>query len=134
MPDSSLPSWNEGAAKSAIVDFVERATTDGPDFVPVADRIAAFDNDGTLWSEQPLPPQFDFVFRKWGEEVKANPALADEQPYKSLSEHDMSFFAGVATQDPATISTLLKAFARSWAGTTPEEFDAQVLDDDQEDS
>ena len=51
-------------------------TTDGPDFVPPAERIATFDNDGTLWVEQPLPPQFDFVFGKWAEEIKADPSLA----------------------------------------------------------
>ena len=56
---------------------MKRTTTDGPDFVPVADRIAAFDNDGTLWVEQPLPPQFDFVFRTWAEEIKADPSMAE---------------------------------------------------------
>ncbi|WEO77166.1 HAD family hydrolase [Cryobacterium sp. SO2] len=126
MAGSVLPSWNEGPAKQAIVDFVAGAITPGDDFVEVADRIAAFDNDGTLWSEQPLPPQFDFVFRKWGEEVKANPALAQVEPYKGLLAHDMSFLAGVATQDPEAISTLFAAFSRSWAGTTPEVFDAEV--------
>ena len=54
MADSVLASWNEGQAREAILDFVGRATTDGPDFVPQADRIATFDNDGTLWVEQPL--------------------------------------------------------------------------------
>jgi phosphoserine phosphatase len=121
-----LASWNNGAAKAAILDFVKRMTSDGPDFVPVADRIASFDNDGTLWVEQPLPPQFDFVFRKWAEEVKADPSLASQQPYKAIIERDPAFFEGVATQEPTVIESLLKAFARSWAGTTPAEFDAQV--------
>jgi phosphoglycolate phosphatase-like HAD superfamily hydrolase len=121
-----LPSWNDGPAKQAVLDFVASTTTPGPSFVEVADRIAAFDNDGTLWSERPLAPQFDFVFRRWGEEVKADPSLAGVQPYKALVEKDMAFFAGVGTQDPATIDTLLKAFSRSWAGSTPAEFDAEV--------
>jgi phosphoserine phosphatase len=94
--------------------------------VPVADRIASFDNDGTLWVEVPLPPQFDFVFRTWAEEVKADPSLAQRQPYKALFEKEPSFLAGIATQDPPVIESLLQAFARSWAGTTPAEFDAQV--------
>lgn len=123
---AELASWNDGPARRAIVDFVTSAVTQGPGFVPVSDRIATFDNDGTLWVEQPLPPQFDFVFRKWGEEVKQNPSLAAEQPYKALVEHDMAFFAGVATQDPKVIATLLRAFSRSWTRTTPDEFDAQV--------
>lgn len=81
-----------------------------------------------LWAEQPLAPQFDFVFRIWGAEVHADPSLAEEQPYKALATHDLSFFGGVATQDPDTLATLLRAFARSWKGTTPAEFDAQVRD------
>jgi hypothetical protein len=64
MTETVLESWNNGPAKQAVVDFVASATTPGPGFVSVADRVATFDNDGTLWVEQPLPPQFDFVFRK----------------------------------------------------------------------
>jgi phosphoglycolate phosphatase-like HAD superfamily hydrolase len=123
-----LASWKDGPAKQAILDFVNAATTPGARFVELADRIATFDNDGTLWVEQPIPPQFDFVFRKWEEEVKADPSLAEQQPYKALIERDQAFFEGVTTQDPAVVSTLVEAFARSWAGTTPEEFTAQVRD------
>jgi phosphoserine phosphatase len=126
MAETLLPSWNDTPARRAIVEFVDSATTPGAGFIDPADRIATFDNDGTLWSEQPLPPQFDFVFRKWGEEVKADPTLASVQPYKALVDHDLAFFAGVATQDPATIQSLLAAFTRSWAGTTPAVFDAEV--------
>jgi phosphoserine phosphatase len=126
MSQAVLASWNEGKAREAILDFVKRVTTDGPDFVPPADRIASFDNDGTLWVEQPLPPQFDFVFGKWADEVRQDPSLAAKQPYKALIERDPAFLQGLATQDPATVETLLQAFTRSWAGTTPEEFDAQV--------
>src|SRR5499426_1070421 len=95
-----LPSWKDTPARQAILDFVRAATTPGAAFVEPADRIAAFDNDGTLWVEQPIPPQFDFVFRKWGEEVKADPSLAEQQPYKALIDMDQAFFEGVATQDP----------------------------------
>lgn len=77
----------------------------------MADRIATFDNDGTLWVEQPLPPQFDFVFRAWGEEIKADPSLAGKQPYKAIIARDPAFFAGIATQDPEVVGTLLAAFA-----------------------
>jgi phosphoglycolate phosphatase-like HAD superfamily hydrolase len=121
-----LPSWTDGPARRAIIDFVESATTPGSGFVTLADRIATFDNDGTLWVEQPLPPQFDFVFGKWGEEIKADPSLAEQQPYKAIIARDPGFFAGVATQDPEVVGTLLAAFARTWKGTTPDEFDAQV--------
>jgi phosphoserine phosphatase len=123
-----LASWSDGPARQAIVDFVTSATTEGPGFVPVADRIATFDNDGTLWVEQPLPPQFDFVFRKWGEEIKADPSLAEQQPYKAIIARDPAFFAALGVQDPEVVATLLAAFSRTWKGTTPEEFDAQVRD------
>jgi phosphoglycolate phosphatase-like HAD superfamily hydrolase len=126
MTGTALESWNDGPAKQAITDFIASATTPGPDFVAVADRIATFDNDGTLWVEQPLPPQFDFVFRKWGEEIKQDPSLASQQPYKAIIEKDMAFLGGVAVQDPVVVGALLQAFTRSWAGTTPDEFDAQV--------
>jgi phosphoserine phosphatase len=105
---------------------VTSATTPGAAFVEVADRIATFDNDGTLWVEQPLPPQFDFVFRRWAEEIKADPSLAEQQPYKAIIARDPAFFAALGVQDPEVVGTLLAAFARTWSGTTPEEFDAQV--------
>ena len=122
----ALTSWRDGPVKRAIADFVTSATRHGPSFIPVADRVAAFDNDGTLWVEQPMPPQLDFVFRKWAAEVKAEPSLAEQQPYRAIIEKDEAFFEGVATQDPKIVATLLQAFASSWADTTPEEFDAQV--------
>ncbi|MFE2721603.1 haloacid dehalogenase-like hydrolase [Kitasatospora sp. NPDC059327] len=126
MTEQVLGSWQDGVAKRAVLDFVRASTTPGAAFVEPADRIAAFDNDGTLWVEQPMPPQFDFVFRTWQQEVARDPSLAARQPYKALVERDQVFFEGVATQDPSVVTTLLEAFARSWSGTTPEEFDAQV--------
>ncbi|WP_030727409.1 HAD family hydrolase [Streptomyces sp. NRRL S-237] len=126
MTETVLASWKDGPAKRAILGFVHAATTAGSAFVEVGDRIATFDNDGTLWVEQPLPPQFDFVFRTWEKEVQADPQLAARQPYKALIERDQTFFEGLATQEAQAVSTLVEAFARSWAGTTPQEFDAQV--------
>jgi phosphoserine phosphatase len=121
-----LASWNDRPARQAILEFVAAVTRAGPGFVPASDRIAAFDNDGTLWVEQPMPPQFDFQFRKWAEEVKADPTLAGQQPYKAVIEKDATFFEGVATQDPQVVATLIQGFAHSWSGMTPDAFDAQV--------
>ena len=73
-----------------------------------------------------MPPQFDFVFRKWAAEVEADPSLAAQQPYKAIIEEDEAFFERVAMQDPEIVASLLEAFAHSWAGTTPDEFDAEV--------
>ena len=127
MTEAPLSSWKDGPAKQAILGFVTGVVTEGEaDVVPASDRIASFDNDGTLWVEQPLPPQFDFVFRRWAEEVKADPSLAEKQPYKALLEKDMGFLGGIATQEPEVIGSLLEAFGRTWAGRTPDEFDAQV--------
>jgi hypothetical protein len=101
MGDTALASWRDGTAKQAILDFITDVTTVGsPDFVPPADRIATFDNDGTLWVKQPLPPQFDFVFGKWAQEVKQEPALAQQQPYKGIFGRDPAFFQDTATQEP----------------------------------
>ena len=124
--NAALTSWREGPAKQAVVDFVTAATREGPQFIPAADRIATFDNDGTLWVEQPLPPQFDFVVGTWAKEIKQNPSMAQQQPYKAILERDPAFFQGLATQEPAVVAALLEAFGRSWAGTTPAEFEAQV--------
>jgi hypothetical protein len=75
-----LPSWNDGAAKQSIIAFVEKVTTPGtPEFVPVPERIATFDNDGTLWCEQPLPVQFYFALDR----VKA---LAPQHPEWKTTE------------------------------------------------
>lgn len=115
-----------GDAKLGILAFIRRSTTEGPEFIVPAERIATFDNDGTLWVEQPMPLQFDFVFGHWAEEIEAEPSLAQKQPYRASIERDPALFVGVATQDPEVIKTLLEAFGRSWKGTTPGDFEAQV--------
>lgn len=85
-----LPSWNEGEVKGEIIAFVDRITTqDNPDFVPVEQRIATFDNDGTLWPEQPLI-QGMFVRDRLAEQVANDPSLAEKQPYKAVLEGDLS--------------------------------------------
>ncbi len=79
---TELLSWTEGPTKSAIVDFVGRVTTDGPDFVAPEARVAVFDNDGTLWCEKPAYIQLDFLVRRLAEQAAADPALAAKQPYR----------------------------------------------------
>ena len=121
-----LASWNDGPAKQAVVDFIDSAVNEGPGFVRAADRIATFDNDGTLWVERPMPPQADFLFRTWAKEAKEDPSLASQQPYKAVIEQDQEFFAALITQDPEAVLSLERAVARSWAGTGPKVFEAQV--------
>ncbi|WP_428030032.1 HAD family hydrolase [Ancylobacter sp.] len=95
-PTDPLPSWNQGQAKQSILSFVERVTQQGgPDFVPVADRIAVFDNDGTLWSEQPVYFQFMFALDRVKELASAHPALAGQEPYKSVLSGDPAALAAL---------------------------------------
>lgn len=88
--DDPLPSWNEGATKSAIVDFVSRVTTEaGADFVAAEDRIATFDNDGTLWSEQPFYFQLAFALDRIKALAPAHPEWATTEPFKSVLAGDI---------------------------------------------
>ena len=91
-----LPSWNDGPARSAVLDFVARVTTPGsPDFVPEAERVAVFDNDGTLWAEQPLYFQLAFAIDRARELAAADPELAENALLKALIESGhLSFPSG----------------------------------------
>lgn len=115
-----LPSWNDGPNKQAVLDFVRRVTAAGsPDFVPVADRIATFDNDGTLWPEKPFI-EGEFVFSRLREDAKKNPALALKQPYKAVLEGDMEYF------ERGGDAALGSAFFAAETGMTEDVFDAEV--------
>jgi len=118
-----LPSWNDGQAKQSIISFVERVTTPGsPDFVPVAERIATFDNDGTLWSEQPLPVQLYFVIDRVKALAPQHPEWNTKEPFASLLKGDLqTMFAG---GDHA----LLDVMMATHAGMTTVEF-AQIVKD-----
>src|SRR5580698_1132649 len=77
-----LPSWNDGAAKQAIIAFVTRVTKEGgPDFVPPSDRIATFDNDGTLWVESPIYTQVAFAFDRVKQMAPQHPEWKTQQPF-----------------------------------------------------
>ena len=116
-----LPSWNDGNAKSAIVDFVTRTTTaGGADFVPVADRVACFDNDGTLWSEQPMYFQMAFAIDRIQAMAPEHPEWKNTQPYKALLEGDMK--AVMAGGEKA----LLQIVMTKHAGMTSDTFTSLV--------
>ncbi len=118
---ASLPSWNEGEAKEAIVDFVERVTTPGsPDFVPEAERIATFDNDGTLWSEKPMYFQLLFAIDRVKATAAEHPEWKDKQPFKGVLEGDMETAAATGEHG------ILELVMASHAGMTTEEFEAIV--------
>jgi phosphoserine phosphatase len=89
MAGQPLPSWNDGAARSAILDFVARVTKQGgADFVPPEERIAVFDNDGTLICEQPVQVQGFFLFQRVRELAARDPSLAERQPFKAVIDED----------------------------------------------
>ena len=112
-----LPSWNDGAAKRAILDFVARTTaTGGREFVPVPERIATFDNDGTLWCEQPVYFQFAFAMDRVKALASQHPEWKDREPFKSVLANDM---AGVAAMGE---KGMLEIMAATHAGMTVAEF------------
>jgi phosphoserine phosphatase len=123
----SLPSWNNTPTKQAILDYVTAASDEScSDYVPPTDRIAAFDNDGTLWVEQPAPAQTGLLLGKLVEQVKADPSLAAEEPYKSLVAQDPAFLEGLAQQVPEVVLAFLSGVGQAWEGTTPEAYEAEV--------
>jgi phosphoserine phosphatase len=89
MPEIPLPSWNDGPARSALVDFVASVTKEGgKDYVPPAERIATFDNDGTLWNEHPMLVQGFFLAERIRQLAAKDPSITERQPFKAFLEHD----------------------------------------------
>jgi phosphoglycolate phosphatase-like HAD superfamily hydrolase len=117
MANDPLPSWNDGPAKAAIVDFVTRVTTPGgPDYVVPEERVATFDNDGTLWSEQPLYFQLAFALDQIRVLAPQHPEWAEKEPFKSVLAGDVkSVFAG-------GIPAILDIVIATHAGMTTEAF------------
>src|SRR5262245_23049414 len=94
-----LPSWNDGAAKSAILDFVARVTKEGgPDFVPPPERIATFDNDGTLWCEQPMQVQLFFAQARLTALAEKDPSFRTQQPFKAFLDRDLKAIHSLGKQ------------------------------------
>jgi hypothetical protein len=120
---SALASWNDGAAKSQILDFVAHVTEQGgPDFVPPAERIATFDNDGTLWCEQPLQTQVFFLIDRTKELAGRDPTLRERQPFKALLELDLRTLMGLGKQ------AIFELVFATHSGMREEEFDPIARD------
>jgi hypothetical protein len=116
MPDS-LPSWNDGASKRAIVDFVRRVTTEGnPEYVAVPDRVAVFDNDGTLWVEQPMYTQLAFLLDDVRKLAPQHPEWKTTEPFKFVLENDLARLAA------AGVPGLMQLLAATQCGMSTEEF------------
>jgi phosphoglycolate phosphatase-like HAD superfamily hydrolase len=118
-----LPSWNDGAARKSIMDFVSRVTTQGgADFVPAEQRIAVFDNDGTLWCEQPVYFQVAFSFDRIKAMAPRHPEWRKTQPFKAILDKDIKALAASGEKG------LLQIAAATHAGMTTDEFSKEVLD------
>jgi hypothetical protein len=118
-----LPSWNEGPAKQSIIAFVTKVTTPGsPDFAPAAERIATFDNDGTLWCEQPLPVQLYFILDRMKAISSQHPEWKTKEPFASLLQGDLKTALADGEHVP------LELVMATHAGMTTEEFEQIVKD------
>ena len=118
-----LPSWNEGVSKKSITDFVTKTTQDGnKEFIPVTDRIACFDNDGTLWTEQPMYFQLPFAIDRIKAMAPEHPEWKTTQPFQALLEGDMK------TVMAGGEKALLQIVMTTHAGMTTEEFSKTVKD------
>ncbi len=113
----ALPSWKDGAAKKSIIEFVEKVTKqDSPEFVPITERVAVFDNDGTLWAEQPIPFQLAFALDRVKALAPKHPEWKTEEPYASLLRGDVK--GALAAGEPA----IFKIIVATHKGMTTEEF------------
>lgn len=118
-----LSSWNETAPKKAILAFVDRVTKEGsPDFVPVAERIATFDNDGTLWVEQPMYVQLRFAFDRVKYLAPQHPEWKTTQPFKGVLEGDMKAVAGAGEKGA------MQLIMATHSGMTTDQFQQIVTD------
>jgi hypothetical protein len=123
----ALGSWNDTPTRAAIVDFVERVTTaGGPDYVPAGERVATFDNDGTLWCEKPMPIELGFILMRLAEMAQADPSLRSRQPWKAAFEQDHEWLGGVVTKhyhgDDADLRVLMAGMVQAFAGTSVDDY------------
>lgn len=123
-----LPSWRDGATRTAILDFVG-AVTDGPDAVPEDARVAVFDNDGTLWTEKPMPTQAPLHRPAMGRRG-ADARLAEQQPYRAALSGDLSWLGAAVDKhyagDDRDLKTMIAAIVASTAHERVEDYEAAV--------
>jgi phosphoserine phosphatase len=129
---TELSLWTDGATRSAITDFVARVSDEGgSDYVEPAARVAVFDNDGTLWSEKPLPIQLDFTIRQLARLAAADPTLRDRQPYKAAYEGDQHWMGAAMVKhyrgDDSDLQLLMGAITSAFDTVDVEAYDRQVL-------
>ena len=127
----TLDWWTDGTARAAIIEFVERVTTPGgDDHVPPAERVAVFDNDGTLWCEKPMPIQLDFILRRLAAMADQDPGLRTRQPWQAAHTRDYGWLGQVITDhyqgDDSELPVLAAGILQAFAGISVEDFEAQA--------
>ena len=126
---AELASWNDTPTRAAIVDFVDRVTSEGGrDYIPPSERIATFDNDGTLWCEKPMPIELGFILARLREMAETDESLRDKQPWKAAAERDYHWLGDVMTKhylgDDTGARALLAGVVQAFAGMTVDEYTA----------
>lgn len=126
---STLPAWRNGTAREAILDFVAEVTG-GRDRVPVEERVAVFDNDGTLWTEKPMPTQLHYLVQQWAAAAKADPSLANTQPFASALSNNLEWLGGAIDKhysgDDSDLRILIAAILRSTTGVSVDAYERSV--------
>jgi len=131
--ETLLALWNDTPTRRAIVDFVQAVSTEGsPGFVAPAERVAVFDNDGTLWSEKPVLIQLDFTLFRMAELAGQDPSLAERQPYRAAVERDFRWLDQAIVKhyhgDDADLGLLMGAVESAFEGMEVEAFGAEVME------
>ena len=126
--NAQLRSWRDTPTRTAIRSFVDRVTSGGPDFVPVEERIAVFDNDGTLWCEKPMYIQMHYIIEQLAALAQKDETLRGQQPWKAAFEKDYAWLGGAVTKhyqgDDADLHVVFGGILRSLSGTNVEEIEA----------
>jgi phosphoglycolate phosphatase-like HAD superfamily hydrolase len=130
MNSELLSSWRDGPTRRAIIEFVERACGEsGAAAVPVEERVAVFDNDGTLWCEKPMPIQLDFILRRLVQMAQVQPELRERQPWKAAYERDYGWLGALMTEHYAgndtNVRTLAAGILAAYAGISVEDFEKE---------
>ncbi|MGX7678976.1 HAD family hydrolase [Jatrophihabitans sp. DSM 45814] len=132
MPET-LSSWNDTATRAVITDFVARVSAeDSADYVPEPERIAVFDNDGTLWPEKPMPVEVGFLLQRMAQLAERDPSLRQRQPFSAAYEKDYAWLGSAITEhyqgDDTKVHALIGGVLQAFAGWTVEKYQDAARD------
>lgn len=127
-----LPSWADSATTRGIIEFVERVSGGGDGAVPAPERVAVFDNDGTLWTEKPMPTQLHFIVQQWAAAAAADPDLAERQPYLAAVSGDFAWLGAALDKhydgDDSDLQLVIGAILAATAGESVVEYERSVAE------